>query len=72
MTRYHFTLKSRNVKTGPIPTTMTSADTCPATYRDDVTCATCGLCASTTRKVIVGFPAHGAAKRAAAAIASQA
>lgn len=46
--------------------------TCPATYRDDVTCATCGLCASTTRKVIVGFPAHGAAKRAAAAIASQA
>ena len=46
--------------------------TCPATYRDDVTCQTCGLCASTTRKVIVGFPAHGAAKRAAAAIASQA
>jgi len=43
--------------------------TCPATYRDDVTCATCGLCASTTRKVIVGFPAHGAAKRAAANIA---
>jgi len=46
--------------------------TCPATYRDDVTCASCGLCASTTRKVVVGFPAHGAAKRAAAAIASQA
>ena len=46
--------------------------TCPATYRDDVTCATCGLCASTTRKVIVGFPAHGAAKRAAATIARQA
>jgi hypothetical protein len=46
--------------------------TCPATYREDVTCQTCGLCASTTRKVIVGFPAHGAAKRAAAAIASQA
>lgn len=43
--------------------------TCPATYREDVTCATCGLCASTTRKVIVGFPAHGAAKRAAATIA---
>lgn len=45
--------------------------TCPATYREDVTCATCGLCASTTRKVIVGFPAHGAAKRAAATIARQ-
>jgi len=46
--------------------------TCPATYRDDVTCATCGLCAVRDRKVIVGFPAHGAAKRAAATIASQA
>ena len=46
--------------------------TCPATYRDDVTCKTCGLCAARDRKVIVGFPAHGAAKRAAAAIASQA
>jgi hypothetical protein len=43
--------------------------TCPATYRDDVTCASCGLCAVRDRKVIVGFPAHGAAKRAAAAIA---
>ena len=46
--------------------------TCPATYRNDITCATCGLCASTSRKVIVGFPAHGAAKRAAATIARQA
>ena len=46
--------------------------TCPATYREDVTCATCGLCAARDRKVIVGFPAHGAAKRAAAAIARQA
>lgn len=45
--------------------------TCPATYRDDVTCATCGLCAARDRKVIVGFPAHGASKRAAAAIARQ-
>jgi hypothetical protein len=43
--------------------------TCPATYRDDVTCASCGLCAVRDRKVIVGFPAHGAAKRAAATIA---
>ena len=46
--------------------------TCPATYREDVTCATCGLCAARDRKVIVGFPAHGAAKRAAATIARQA
>lgn len=43
--------------------------TCPATYRDDVTCASCKLCAVRDRAVIVGFPAHGAAKRAAAAIA---
>ena len=29
MTTYHFSPKSRNVKTGPIPTTTTSDDTCP-------------------------------------------
>lgn len=35
--------------------------TCPATQRDDVTCATCGLCAQDRRqaRVIVAFPAHG-------------
>ncbi|MFK4047352.1 hypothetical protein ACI2KH_20565 [Roseomonas mucosa] len=43
--------------------------TCPATYRDDVTCASCQLCQRRDRKVIVGFPAHGSAKRKAAAIA---
>lgn len=43
---------------------------CPATFRDDVSCATCGLCQKRDRKVIVGFPAHGAAKRKASAIAS--
>jgi hypothetical protein len=37
---------------------------CPATYKDDVSCATCGLCAVRDRKVIVGFPAHGARKKA--------
>lgn len=42
---------------------------CPATQRDDVSCATCGLCAR-LRDVIVGFPAHGARKRAASAIAT--
>lgn len=37
---------------------------CPATQRDDVSCATCQLC-QRERSVIVGFPAHGAsAKRA--------
>jgi hypothetical protein len=42
---------------------------CPATYRDDTSCKTCGLCQVRDRKVIVGFPAHGAAKKAATAIA---
>jgi hypothetical protein len=41
--------------------------TCPATYRDDVSCASCGLCAVRDRKVIVAFPAHGASKRKAEA-----
>src|SRR5215469_7596181 len=31
MTRYHLTLKSANHKTGPIPVSTTSADTCPDT-----------------------------------------
>jgi hypothetical protein len=38
---------------------------CPATYREDITCASCGLCQVRDRKVIVGFPAHGAAGAAA-------
>jgi hypothetical protein len=37
---------------------------CPATYREDVSCATCGLC-QRQRSAIVGFPVHGtSAKRA--------
>ena len=43
--------------------------TCPATYRDDVSCATCKLCAVRDRTTIVGFPAHGVSKKKAAAIA---
>jgi len=41
---------------------------CPATQRDDVTCASCGLCAR-LRDCIVGFPAHGTSVRKADAIA---
>jgi len=33
---------------------------CPAVTKEGVTCQTCGLCAKADRKVIVGFPAHGA------------
>lgn len=32
---------------------------CPATQREDVSCATCQMCAR-QRDVIIGFPAHGA------------
>ena len=44
---------------------------CPATSRDDVSCKTCQLC-QRQRDVIVGFPAHGAARRKAHAIAASA
>lgn len=36
---------------------------CPATVRDDVTCATCGLCQKANRKAVIGFKAHGVAKK---------
>ena len=42
---------------------------CPATISDNVTCVTCGLCALASRKSIIGFPAHGASKRKASAVA---
>lgn len=42
--------------------------TCPATIRDDITCATCGLCQRAERPYIIGFPAHGVSKRKVDAI----
>jgi hypothetical protein len=42
---------------------------CPATVRDDVNCMTCKLCASSVRKMIVGFRAHGCRARQADAVA---
>lgn len=42
---------------------------CPATYRDDVTCASCGMCQRQDRDFIVGFPAHGASKNKASKVA---
>lgn len=37
---------------------------CPATYRDDMNCARCGICADTSpQRAVIGFPAHGAKKR---------
>lgn len=45
---------------------------CPATVRDDVSCKTCGLCAIANRATIIGFPAHGMAKKKASTIAAAA
>ena len=42
---------------------------CPAQTRDNVTCASCGLCAVASRKVIIGFRAHGAKAKQANIIA---
>lgn len=42
--------------------------TCPATVHDNVTCATCGLCAQADREFIIAFPAHGTAKKTVNAI----
>jgi hypothetical protein len=41
---------------------------CPATYRDDVSCATCQLC-QRQRSTVVGFPAHGTGKKRADRVA---
>ena len=40
--------------------------TCPAVQREGVNCLSCKLCAKTDRKVIIGFPLHGARRRTAA------
>ncbi len=46
--------------------------TCPAQTRDNVTCASCGLCARANRAAIVRFEIHGMAKkRAGAAVAAR-
>lgn len=45
---------------------------CPATYREDVNCASCQLCQRADRKTIVGFPAHGASHKKASTVASAA
>lgn len=44
---------------------------CPASTRDRVTCARCGLCANPNRKYVIGFPAHGNAKNVVNGIAAQ-
>lgn len=36
--------------------------TCPAEVRDDVSCASCGLCAKPNRTVLIRFTTHGIAR----------
>jgi hypothetical protein len=36
---------------------------CPATTSDYVNCMSCGLCAKSNRKSIIGFPVHGNGKK---------
>ena len=43
--------------------------TCPATYRDEVTCSTCKLCSVSNRDSVICFPAHGTRKARADIIA---
>jgi hypothetical protein len=38
---------------------------CPSMTHEHTTCRTCQLCAIPTRKIIIGFPAHGVSKKKA-------
>lgn len=38
---------------------------CPAQTREEVTCQTCGLCSLASRRVIIGFRAHGSKAKTA-------
>jgi hypothetical protein len=42
---------------------------CPATNRENVSCATCKLCQWGKREFVIGFPAHGVSTKKANAIA---
>ena len=44
--------------------------TCPATYRDNVTCKTCKLCSIPNRTAVIAFPAHGTRAKNANIIAT--
>jgi len=51
--------QTENIKTATGHTVVI----CPATQRDNVTCASCKLCAWSERDVVIGFPAHGSKKK---------
>lgn len=48
-------------KTGVTPA-GNSVVLCPATYREDIQCSNCGICAVPDRKAIIAFPVHGSGK----------
>lgn len=43
---------------------------CPAEYQDSVTCSNCGLCQRADRDYVIGFTAHGTAKKTVSLIAT--
>ena len=43
--------------------------TCPATYRENVSCKDCELCYKTDRQYAIGFPVHGNGRKKANAVA---
>lgn len=51
--------------------TLVSVVACPADKSDRVSCATCALCADSSRDYVIGFRVHGARKKAANIIATQ-
>ena len=68
--------KLYNLNIGPVTTMLPSNSkfktvtpegrkviVCPAEYKESITCSDCKLCAISNRKVIIGFRAHGAAKK---------
>jgi len=45
--------------------------TCPATYKDNVSCASCKLCSVRNRDYAIAFPAHGTSKKKANKVANE-
>lgn len=71
-----------SLKVGPVVTVVPSTQKtnmvtpggnkiviCPATYRENVSCASCGLCQKAQRSCVIGFPSHGTAFRKADKVA---
>ncbi len=43
---------------------------CPAQRKENISCATCGMCAKSDRKTIIGFLAHGVSHKKVSKLAS--